>query len=551
MHPTPGVPPTTAPPVRPFAVLVVGSTNTCRSPAVERFLRARLADDGVLVSSAATSLPPDEPVPEPVAALLAQLDDDAPPHEPRLVDPESVRRADLVLAVDREQRAAAVRLAPGALRRTFTVRELARVARFLGPGALPDGDVRARMAALVSAAEPYRGPTAPDDLADDDLLDPDGLDERAWARSLADARAAVDEITRTVAPGPLAEEAPVLLVPPRAPAVRPRRRARAVALVVVAALGVLVIAVTAGAAVLLDRIDDRIERFPDPFAGLTARPEAPPVEEGDEQAVTVLVLGSTGGASADPSQWAAAAAETDVVMLARIAADRGSAQLVTMPPDLWVDVPGSGQTALRSALGSGGPSAAVRTVEALTDVRVDHVALTDAQTFADVTDALGGVDLDVEADVVVNGRVVVGAGPQRLGGTQALAWAGTTTDPAVRAEHQQLWLRAILDRLTDPDTRQDPTRWLRLLGVVSGSVAVDEGLDRGTLVGLLGSLRGMGPDDVDVVAAPTTTGTTGAGSPVLVPDPEPFAALMEALRTDTLGEHLDAPDGQLSEGSSG
>jgi hypothetical protein len=74
-------------------------------------------------------------------------------------------------------------------------------------------------------------------------------------------------------------------------------------------------------------------------------------------------------------------------------------------------------------------------------------------------------------------------------------------------------------------------------------VAVDEGLDRGTMLGLLASLRTLRPGDVQVVTAPTTAGTATDGSPTAVPDPGPFAALMDALRSDTLDEHLAAAPG--------
>jgi LCP family protein required for cell wall assembly len=331
------------------------------------------------------------------------------------------------------------------------------------------------------------------------------------------------------------------------PAVRPgRSRLRTVVLAVLASLVLLLVAGTTGALVAVDRLDSRVQRFPDPFESLPTRPPTPEAtpgtDAGDDPPLTVLVLGSTDDLATEGDDgWAAAAATTDVVMLARVAADRRSAQVVAMPPELWVEVPDSGPGELRSAVALGGPTRTVQTVEQLTGVRVDHVALTDAATFARVTESLGGVDLDVAADVVVGGRVVVPAGRQRLSGERALLWVqGTTADDGARTDRQQAWLRAILDRLGDDDVRGAPAAWLDLLGVVSGSVAVDEGLDRGTMLGLLTGLRGMRPDDVDVVAAPTTSGTAPDGHAVVVPDPEPFAALMAALRSDTLREHLTA-----------
>lgn len=636
----------TTAPVRRFGVLVIGSTNVCRSPAAERMLRARLGWDGtVTVTSVGTHVVPRRWGSDPLdaGAVFAgapspeSLSSDAPVYHlapavtsvaelaARRLEPEMVEVADLVLTTSRAERAEVVRLVPGAVRRTFTLRELARVAEHLGPTALPDGDVAERLAALVATAAPHRGPTAPKDLADDDVRDPAGRDERTRAASLQQVEEAVDAIVRAVWPGPDDGASPRRAAtgggapedraaPPRRghPALRVlhgrptgsrpalsrpaggrpsrgrptprhpnrgrRSRTRVVVVSVLASIAVLVVGVTAGAFVVMDRLDARVERIPDPFVGLSSRPD-PFAGAGQgataEQPVTILVLGSADDVPLDgPQAWALAAEHTDVVMLARISADRESAQLVTFPPDLAVDVPGSGPGTLRSAFARGGPPSAVQTVEQLTDVRVDHIALTDSTTFAQVTEALGGVDLDVSEDLLTDGRVVVPAGRHRLTGAQALLWvqgtgqsgqdegagagratAGEAGDAAGgRVERQQAWLRAILDRLGGADVRRDPTSWLRLLSVVSGSVAVDEGLDRSTMTGLLTSLRGLRPDDVDVVAAPTTTtlpdagpevtagegeaAGEGAGEAVVVPDDAPFADLMDALRTDTLGAHL-------------
>ncbi|NTW41029.1 MAG: LytR family transcriptional regulator, partial [Cellulomonadaceae bacterium] len=195
---------------------------------------------------------------------------------------------------------------------------------------------------------------------------------------------------------------------------------------------------------------------------------------------------------------------------------------------------------------TGGPALAVRTVEQLSAVRVDHVALIDSATFDRVTESLGGVDIDVPSAVVIDGRTVVPAGRQHLTGEQARIWVHGAGEPedeedADRIVRERAWLAAILARLGDDDVRRDPIAWLALLGVVTDSVAVDEGLDQAQLTGLLTSLRALHPDDVDVVAAPTTltrAGQGGAGRVELVPDPAPFEAMMAALRTDTLGEVL-------------
>jgi LCP family protein required for cell wall assembly len=538
VNPTSGVSTATGAPARPFGVLVVGTRNVCRSPAAERLLRARLGEHGdVTVLSAGTDATPDGELPGPLVEHLGTAGVEVDEHAARDLDPELVRSADVVLTVTREERAAVVRTVPSAIRRTFTLRELARVARALGPESLPEGDVAERLSALVDAAARHRTPATPRAAGDDDLLDPYGRDEDTYATAFDQVRTAVEGIARTVRPELAADGPDPGDDEPPVAAVRARRSVlRTVVLVALASLLLLVVAGTTGALVAVDRLDSRVQRFPDPFVDLPTRPPeptAPAAGSATDPALTILVLGASED-DADDGE-----AGTDVVLLAHVTADRRSAQVVALPPELRVELPGAGPGPLRTAVAVGGPPGAVQAVEQLTGVRVDHVALTDAETFARVTETLGGVDLDVADDVVVRGRVVVPAGRHRLTGGLALTWMQSTgDDDAARAERGQLWLRAILDRMGHDDVRSDPTAWLELLDVLSGSVAVDEGLDRGTMLGLLTSLRTLRPGDVQVVTAPTTSGTAPDGSTTVVPDPGPFGSLMEALRADTLREHL-------------
>ncbi|QHT54647.1 hypothetical protein GXP71_00050 [Cellulomonas sp. H30R-01] len=518
-----------------FDVLLVGATDVGPSLAAERLLRARLGDDSaVTVTSAGIDVAPDDPVPEHLNELLAREGLAVDGHHAREVDATMVAEADLVLTATRNERSAVVRKVPAAVRRTFTLCELARVATSLGPSALPEGDVAARLSALAQLAPVHRVGTAPPVAEDDDVPDPGETGRRGYEKSFAKVRAAVDGIAWTVLTPPDEPSPP----PPEIPRTPPSHRGRNIGLTVVGSLVLLIMVATGGALVVAGTLDNRLERFPDPVALTDRPPPLPPAEVGGPAPVTILVLGSTNDVRTEGDQdWAAAAAQTDIVMLAHISADRSSVNVIAMPPDLSADVPGSGPGTLRSAFAQGGPTGAVQTVERLTNVRLDHVALTDSETFARLTDGLGGVEIDLDSRLVVDGGQTFPAGRHRLTGAEALAWVrGDGVDDMSRSERSAAWFRAILDRLGDDDVRRSPATWLRLLGIVSGSVAVDESFDRSELVGLLTSVRHLGPEEVRVVPVPTTVVPTG-DSATLVPDAAPFDVLMEALRTDTLDEH--------------
>jgi protein-tyrosine phosphatase len=120
----------------------------------ERIAAAMLTSAGfgpsvARVTSAGTLAREDEPMHPDAAAALASLGLDASGFRGRRLREGLVAEADLVLCATREHRAAVVRVLPGALRRTFTLREVRRAAAL---GRLPAAPRGADAAAALRAA---------------------------------------------------------------------------------------------------------------------------------------------------------------------------------------------------------------------------------------------------------------------------------------------------------------------------------------------------------------------------------------------------------------
>jgi len=103
------------------SILVVCTGNICRSPYIERLLRARLAGSGISLSSAGTGALVGSDMDPQVAQLLAQIGGDAAGFAARQVTEELVTEADLILCATRQHRAQVVRMTPRALRRTYAL----------------------------------------------------------------------------------------------------------------------------------------------------------------------------------------------------------------------------------------------------------------------------------------------------------------------------------------------------------------------------------------------------------------------------------------------
>lgn len=123
-----------------LTVLTVCTGNICRSPAVETLLRAAL-DPSVTIVSAGTSAVVGAGISPPMGVLLTADGLDSAAFVARQLTPEMIRGADLVLALTVAHRAWIVDREPAAVRRTLTLRELARLSGTLAPGAAPTPNV--------------------------------------------------------------------------------------------------------------------------------------------------------------------------------------------------------------------------------------------------------------------------------------------------------------------------------------------------------------------------------------------------------------------------
>lgn len=119
-----------------FRVLVVCTANVCRSPLAQRTLQRAFGRSAALapivVQSAGTFAERGAAMCALSAGLL--VDDDADwvdAHRSRRLTSELVAAHDLVLTMEREQRAIAARLAPGSQSKVFTLNEAAELAELL------------------------------------------------------------------------------------------------------------------------------------------------------------------------------------------------------------------------------------------------------------------------------------------------------------------------------------------------------------------------------------------------------------------------------------
>lgn len=326
-----------------------------------------------------------------------------------------------------------------------------------------------------------------------------------------------------------------------------RRRPRPV-LIAFALLGGLLVLGFIGLAGFAAWLNNNVERIENPFAEIDpeTRPSAAPTVEGQTTtALNFLVLGSDSRISAgDPSAWEYGAQRTDAILIVHLPADRSSAQVMSIPRDSWVPIPGHGDAKINAAFSYGGAPLMIQTVEELTGIRIDHFAVADFNSFTSLTDALGGVEIDVPEDTYDRGTLVVEAGRQTLDGEQALRYTrqryGLPGGDFDRVKRQQNWIRAIATKTLDSGALKNPVTLSQLLTTVTQSVAIDDTLGLGDMRDLATSLSGLGVNDVTFLTAPVAgTGWSPDGKQSIVNlDREWFDPLVAAIADDTVAKYI-------------
>ncbi|WP_326553430.1 LCP family protein [Micromonospora sp. NBC_01813] len=266
-------------------------------------------------------------------------------------------------------------------------------------------------------------------------------------------------------------------------------------------------------------------------------------------ATNILILGSDTRDLENTS-----GSRSDTIILAHIAADRQSAQLISIPRDTWVFVPpnrdgslGGREAKINAAYAWGGISLMVQTVEEFTGVRIDNVALVDFAGFRAIIDALGGVEIDVEHaftsthSLNPDGRRSFAAGPQTMDGAAALDYAreryAFADGDFARIRHQQQVIKAILETAASGGVLTSPGTLNSFIRATADAVAVDETL---SLLDFGMELRHLRGDDLTFVTSPTKgTGRVGDES-VVFADTESAKIFYDAVRRDAVAEIMAA-----------
>ncbi|MGB0102441.1 MAG: LCP family protein [Nocardioides sp.] len=264
--------------------------------------------------------------------------------------------------------------------------------------------------------------------------------------------------------------------------------------------------------IVQSRLSGQLERVDGVFTGLEDRPARAAGPAGE--AMNILVMGTdrrsdvpTTGSGAAAAEWVPGAQRTDTIIILHIDADRQGASLVSIPRDTWAYVPGYGMNKINAAFSFAGPTLAVETIERMTGVPIDHLAVVDWAGLENITDAIGGVTMTVPRTIEDPANNVVWTkGRQTLNGAQALLYVrqryGLPNGDLDRIHRQQAYLLALMRSGLRTLGSHSPLGIYDLLDAVTENMTVDSGWSVSDLRSLLLDLRDLKAADVQMLTVP-------------------------------------------------
>ncbi|MGP4021744.1 LCP family protein [Actinomadura sp. 3N407] len=267
------------------------------------------------------------------------------------------------------------------------------------------------------------------------------------------------------------------------------------------------------------------------------------------EAMNILLLGSDTRAGANAKYGRRLKDDpprSDTMILLHLSPGGGQAMGISFPRDLMVQmpsckgrngqvIPAQSRAQINSAFTNGGAACVIKTIESISNIRVDHFMQVDFNGFKAITNAIGGVPVCLSKAVNdPQSELRLSAGKHNIKGEQALAYVrvrhglgdGSDLD---RIKRQQKFMGALASKALSAGVLSNPKKLISLMNAVTESLTTDKELTPQVMMDIAREMQGMTSGKLRFVTVPSGPDPQDPNRVALSDTAQPFFA---AVRND-------------------
>lgn len=242
----------------------------------------------------------------------------------------------------------------------------------------------------------------------------------------------------------------------------------------------------------------------------------------DNGSMDILVLGSDSrdGANGEYGKDDGGSARSDTAMIVHLYEGHQKASVISIPRDTMAPRPacaasngktdpGGQRRQFNEAYTTGGAACAVKTVEKMSGIRMDHYLEVDFTGFKKIIDDLGGVEVTTTKPIKDGAsHLDLPAGTNKLDGEQALGLVRTRKSVGDggdlgRIQLQQAFIKALIKQVKGIGLFDNPKKLLGLADSGTKAITTDKALgDVKSLLGFAQGLQGIDAQDMQMITLP-------------------------------------------------
>ncbi len=237
---------------------------------------------------------------------------------------------------------------------------------------------------------------------------------------------------------------------------------------------------------------------------------------------------------------------SDTIILVHIPKGNGHAYIISIPRDSYVTIPAQqgtssvgGKDKINASYAWGGAPLLISTVQNLLDIKIDYPIIVDFGAVRELTDAVGGVDVDVDQTTTdPRSKRTFKQGKNHLDGQAAEDFVrqryGLPNSDYDRQKRQQQFMLAFMKKVKENGALANPTKLDKLLRIATKNLTVDKSMP--SLSDFAFSFKTLSPSDASFMTLPMAGEHTDSFAEIV--DSEGVQALGEALNNDTMDAYL-------------